>query len=153
MAAVNATEVLAATRDDLPDVLALLRQCELLETGVAEALAGFRIARSKGTLVGCAGLESYGDVGLLRSVAVLGAARRSGLGTKLVEAVAAAARARGLSQLFLLTTTAGDFFERRGFSSVPRSAVPASVAESWEFRVGCPQTALVMRHELDERVS
>jgi amino-acid N-acetyltransferase len=141
-------QVSLATRGDLPEVLALLRQCGLLETGVAEAFEGFRVARSAGSLVGCAGFESHGDVGLLRSVAVEAALRRTGLGTKLVDGVAAAARARGLRQLYLLTTTAGDFFERRGFRPVARSAVPASVAACWEFRSGCPQAALVMCSEL-----
>jgi len=138
-------EVSKATRGDLPALLALLRQCELLETGVAEAIDGFCVARSAGALVGCAGLETYGELGLLRSVAVEVSARSAGLGTQLVESVAAAARAQGLRELFLLTTTAAPFFERRGFVSVLRPSVPEQIADSWEFRVGCPQTALAMR--------
>jgi amino-acid N-acetyltransferase len=139
--------VSTATDADLPEVLALLRQCALLEGGVAEAIHEFSLVRSTGALVGCAGLEVYGDCGLLRSVAVREAARGAGLGERLVDAVAANARMRGLSHLFLLTTTAQGFFERHGFQVVPRSAVPLQVAESWEFRVGCPQTAVAMRRE------
>ncbi len=142
------TEVSMANCADLPDVLALLRQCQLLENGVAEAIDGFCVARSSGTLVGCAGLERYGEMALLRSVAVSESARGAGLGTNLVKSVTTTARTRGLSQLFLLTTTAPAFFERLGFKAVERSAVPAAVADSWEFRVGCPQTAVVMRFEL-----
>jgi len=138
-----------ATAADLPEVLALLRQCALLESGVAEAIHDFAIVRSAGSLVGCAGLEVYGDFGLLRSVAVHESARRAGLGKKLVGSIATSARSRGLSDLFLLTTTAQDFFERYGFQVVPRSAVPAQVAGSWEFRVGCPQTAVALRFVLE----
>ena len=141
-------EIIRATREDLQAVLALVKQCELLETGVADAIDDFFVARSAAALVGCAGLETYGEVGLLRSVAVESSMRSVGLGTKLVASVAAAARARGLGELFLLTTTASRFFERRGFTSVSRSSVPARIADSWEFRVGCPQTALAMRIEL-----
>lgn len=144
------TEVSIATNGDLPAVLALLRRCELLESGVAEAIDSFWVARSAHALVGCAGLEMYGPFGLIRSVAVDVSARGSGLGTKLVERVAATAGTRGLSHLFLLTTTAPEFFQQRGFHTVERSAVPAEVAESWEFRVGCPQTAVAMRFELKE---
>jgi amino-acid N-acetyltransferase len=142
--------VSAAKKADLLDVLALLRRCQLLENGVAEAFGSFCVARASGKLVGCAGLEGYGELGLLRSVAVSESARGAGLGTKLVDFVAATARTRGLSRLFLLTTTAPAFFERLGFKVMERSAVPAAIAESWEFRVGCPQTAVAMRFELKE---
>jgi amino-acid N-acetyltransferase len=138
-----------ATREDLPAVLELLRQCDLLETGVAEAIDHFCIASTASGLVGCAGLETYGELGLLRSVAVDASARGTGVGTRLVEAVVAAARERGLRDLFLLTTTAAPFFERRGFASVLRSSVPAEIAASWEFRAGCPQTAIIQRLVLD----
>jgi amino-acid N-acetyltransferase len=141
-------QISPATSTDLPDVLALLRQSQLLETGVAEAITNFSLARAETQLVGCAGFEPYGDCGLLRSVAVDASARATGVGTRLVDSVAAAARARGLVHLFLLTTTAASFFERRGFRSFPRAEVPPPIARSWEFRVGCPQTAIAMRFEL-----
>jgi amino-acid N-acetyltransferase len=140
-----------ATIADLADVLALLQRCSLLETGVREAIADFWVARSGGQLLGCAGLETYGDRGLLRSVAVEAAARGSGLGSRLVERTAAMAREKGVRELFLLTTTAPRFFTRCGFEAIPRDAVPQAVAESWEFREGCPQTALPMRRLLEAR--
>jgi len=146
----QAVELARANTDDLAGVLDLMRQCALLESGIAESIDSFIVARSAGALVGCAGLETYGGLGLLRSVAVSESARGHGLGTKLVGAVAALARSRGLHQLFLLTTTAPGFFERQGFLAVARSAVPAPIAQSWEFSVGCSQTALVMRCELME---
>ena len=128
-------EISRATREDLQAVLALVKRCGLLETGVADAIDDFFVARSAAALVGCAGWETYGEFGLLRSVAVDSSARTVGLGTDLVASVAAAARERGLCELFLLTTTASRFFERRGFVSVSRSSVPAQIADSWEFRV------------------
>jgi amino-acid N-acetyltransferase len=150
MASSQSTEVSKATQADVPAVLALLRRCELLETGVPEAIDGFVVGRSAGELIGCAALEPHGEMGLLRSVAVHAEARSRGLGTALVTHVVAAARGRGLRELFLLTTTAERFFERRGFEAVPRNSVPAEIADSWEFRVGCPQTALPMRLALKE---
>lgn len=143
-------EISKASRADLQGVLALVKRCDLLESGVADAIDDFVVARTTDALVGCAGLETYGELGLLRSVAVEPSLRTVGLGTKLVASVADVARARGLRDLFLLTTTASRFFERRGFASVLRSSVPAEIAESWEFRVGCPQTALAMRLHLKE---
>ena len=101
-----AVEVSKATQADLADVLALVRDCELLETGVAEAIENFVVARTAGSLTGCAGLEVYGALVLRRSVAVRGSTRRAGLGSELVARVTAAARALELRELFLLTTTA-----------------------------------------------
>jgi amino-acid N-acetyltransferase len=144
----SAVEVSTATRAELSDVLALVHECELLETGVAEAIESFVVARAKGSLIGCAGLEVYGALGLLRSVAVRASTRGAGVGSELVARITAAARAQGLRELFLLTTTASQFFERRGFQTVKRAALPPEIAESWEFRVGCPQTALPMRLSL-----
>lgn len=141
-------EVSKATQAELSDVLALVQECELLETGVAEAIESFVVARAAGTLIGCAGLEVYGSLGLLRSVAVRASARCAGLGSELVGRITAAARGQGLRELFLLTTSASQFFERRGFQAVERSLVPTEIAASWEFRVGCPRTALPMRLSL-----
>ena len=139
-----------ATHADLPAVLALLRQSDLLETGVSEAIERFQMARLDSQVVGCAGLEIYAEAGLLRSVAVEPSARNAGLGAALVRTVVATAREAGLRELYLLTTTAPGFFERLGFARVERCDVPAVVADSWEFRVGCPQSAQAMRLTLQE---
>ena len=145
----SAPRLSSATPADLPAVLALVRQSKLLENGVSEAIERFLIARVDSRAVGCAGLEIYADGGLLRSVAVEPSARQAGLGAALVGGVVAAARQVGLRELYLLTTTAPGFFERLGFARVERSDVPLAVAESWEFRVGCPQTAQAMRLVLE----
>lgn len=137
--------VSAATGDDLASVLEVLRECQLPEQGVAEGLDRFLIARVAGALVGCAGLEVHGKAGLLRSVAVREAARDLGVGSELVARVVERACAEQLGELFLLTTTAAPFFERRGFCLAPRSSAPPELADSWEFRAGCPQAARCLR--------
>src|SRR5690349_17740468 len=74
----------SATAADLDDALALLTAVDLPHDGVAEHLDGFAVARdAAGRLVGVAGLERHGSVGLLRSVAVDPALHRSGLGSRL----------------------------------------------------------------------
>jgi amino-acid N-acetyltransferase len=138
-------ELSPAKHGDLPEILALLQRCQLLEDGVAAAIDDFLVARSVDGILGCAGFETYGDLGLLRSVAVEPRVRKLGLGRDLVLGVVDAMRRRGLHELFLLTTTAAPFFEHLGFVAIPRGSVPPGVAASWEFRVGCPQTALPMR--------
>ena len=60
------------------------------------------------------------------------------------------ARERGVSAIFLLTTTAEDFFPRFGFERVSRAAVPESVRASVEFQSACPASAVVMALPIEE---
>jgi amino-acid N-acetyltransferase len=71
--------------------------------------------------------------------------RGQGLAASLVEAVLERAARVGLRSVYLLTTTAHDYFARRGFSDCERSAAPQPIQESWEFRSGCPSSASFMK--------
>ena len=64
----------------------LLRTLDLPTAGVSEWSERFWIADHAGKPVGVVGIEQYGDAALLRSVAVDGTWRDSGLGQALVEA-------------------------------------------------------------------
>jgi len=98
--------------------------------------------------VGVGGLERYGEVALLRSVAVEASARGAGHGTALCEDLLDRARAEGVSTVYLLTTTAGAFFDRLGFERVDRASVPEPIRETEEFADLCPSAAVCMRREL-----
>jgi N-acetylglutamate synthase-like GNAT family acetyltransferase/SAM-dependent methyltransferase len=111
---------------------------------------GYAIAERDGALVGLAGLEVHGRWGLLRSVAVSPHAQKGGLGAALVRDRLAWAEARGLAGVYLLTTTAPDYFRRLGFEAVERSAAPAEIQASVEFSSACPATAVVMVMPLPE---
>jgi amino-acid N-acetyltransferase len=130
---------------DWPAMEALLESARLPLDGARDHLASFVIAERGGAIVGCAGVERYGDAALLRSVAVAESERSRGVGAALVERCLADARAKGLSTVLLLTTTAEQFFPRFGFEVVDRAGVPDAVRESAEFRGACPASATVMR--------
>jgi amino-acid N-acetyltransferase len=135
---------------DLGDVLALLRRANLPTEGVdANALRNFVIAESEGTPVGVVGLELYRGSALLRSAAVEESWRGSGVGKALVERALEITQMRGIHDVFLLTTTAEDYFPRFGFACCGREAVPAAVQKSVEFQGACPETAVVMRKRLE----
>jgi amino-acid N-acetyltransferase len=78
-------------------------------------------------------------------VAVDAEYRGQGLAASLVEAAVERAKRVNLRAVYLLTTTARDYFARRGFADCPREEAPAAVRESWEFRTGCPSTAAFMK--------
>jgi N-acetylglutamate synthase-like GNAT family acetyltransferase len=138
-----------AERDALPEVLALLRESSLPIAGVAENIESFLVARGDdGSLLGCVGLEVYGNVGLLRSLAVAGRARGSGLGARLVEGIFQLALSKGVEDLYLLTTTAESYFPRFGFERLSREEADARLAASEELRGACPASAVLMRRTL-----
>jgi amino-acid N-acetyltransferase len=126
-------------------VSSLLRESQLPTEGVEEWLHRFWVADHQGQLVGVAGLERYGDSGLLRSVAVAPGWRGSGLGRALVDRVLQEGHAAGVREVYLLTTTAEHYFPRLGFACVEREDVPAGVRASAEFTGACPASAVVMR--------
>ncbi len=71
-----------------------------------------------------------------------------GIGIALTDAALNLAQARGVGDVFLLTTTAERFFPRFGFERITREEVPPSVRASIEFASACPESAVVMRKRL-----
>jgi len=134
-----------ATPGDWPGIERLLLDRELPVAGAREQLDGFLVFSEGSGISGCAAIERYGDIGLLRSVAVTGGAAGRGRGTALVEACIEHARRLGLRALYLLTTTAAGFFPRFGFETIPRESLPPSLSASEELRGACPASAVAMR--------
>jgi N-acetylglutamate synthase-like GNAT family acetyltransferase len=98
-----------------------------------------------GILVRVAGYERYGDDILLRSVAVAESHRSTGIGARLTADRLAHAQAGGASAAYLLPDTANGYWRRHGFEPIERSAAPAAVAGSREWRHACPASATAMK--------
>ena len=134
----------SARTEDLTAVVALLGDAKLPTEGVAESFEHFVVAERDGAITGVAGLEVYGDVGLLRSVAVAATERGRGLGGALTEAILARARELALAEVYLLTETAADFFPRHGFERIDRAAAAPAVRASAEFTTLCATSSIAM---------
>ncbi len=138
----NKHELRPARAADLPAVVALLESCGLPIGDVSEAmLASFCVAEADGRVVGTAGVEAFGADALLRSLAVEEASRGGGLAARLVDWCEGEARRQGVEKVYLLTTTAAEYFRKRGYADMPRDAVPAAVAGHAQFRSLCPASA------------
>lgn len=137
-----------ATPGDLLGILELLRHSGLPTQGLADHLADTLVVRNGPRVVAAAALERYTDGDLLRSVVVEDALRGSGIGRRLTLATLERARQHGAREVFLLTTTAEQYFPKFGFSRVDRAEVPESVRQSVEFTAACPASAVVMRKTL-----
>lgn len=144
-----------ATRGDLPAIERLLTDSALPVAGVAAILDAhpehFIVAETAGTpreIVGVGGLEVCCGDALLRSVAVRPDWRAHGVGRELVSRLLAEASSRDIRALYLLTTTAENYFPRFGFERIERKQVPAAIAETVEFKSACPDSAVAMAREV-----
>lgn len=142
----------AATEADWPQISELLSETALPLDGAYEQLSHFRLAVEKtnpASIGAVAGIEPYGTVGLLRSVAVRPQLQGSGLGRFMVTDLIQKARAYGLTELILLTLSAASFFTRLGFKEIKREDLAGSaVLASVEFDSVCPASATHMRLDL-----
>jgi amino-acid N-acetyltransferase len=96
------------------------------------------------TPVGLVGLELFGDTALLRSLVVAPEQRSRALGSILVEHAERHAQAAGARTIYLLTTTAEEFFARRGYRRVERATAPAAIRNTREFAGICPASSAFM---------
>jgi amino-acid N-acetyltransferase len=139
-----------AEAKDIDDVLSLLAGAHLPVEGVAEHFGQFFVARDGGRVVGCVGQERYGNVSLLRSLTVSPDLRQGGLGKALARRLLDEARASGVSEVVLLTTTATGFFARHfGFIETERDQFDESFADSPEWGLPRCSSAVCMRLLID----
>ena len=137
--------VTAATAADVPEIKLLLAENDLPTAGVEDHWKAFVVAREGRALAGCGGAEVYNGVALIRSIAVAAPRRGSGIGDQIVRRLLDDLKKRGVAELYLLTTTAEEYFGKRGFEKVNRVEVPPRLLRSREFQDACPTTATCMR--------
>lgn len=99
-------------------------------------------------LVGVVGLEPYGKVALLRSLAVRPQYRDLGLGRLLVASIEEHAHHLHVDCLSLLTTTAEKFFMRCDYEIIVRASAPAIIRATTQFRELCPANSVCMMKRL-----
>ena len=134
----------AVLPDELPCIRAMLSAATLPTEDLGGGAVQFIVADSEDGVVGAIGLETFGNVGLLRSLVVRPELRGVGIGGQLVIALETHARENNVDQLVLLTQTAAPFFTARGYGAIDRKDAPHSVQSSAEFRSLCPASATCM---------
>jgi len=137
------TSIRRAAPADYPRIVEILTASGLPLAGL-HGPDDFLVLCAKDEVIGCAAIERYGRVGLLRSVAVTATERNRGLGRFLIEELLTRARQEQLAELVLLTTTAEKFFFRIGFRTIQRGQVPLAAQSSVEFQSACPASATIM---------
>src|ERR1700720_477740 len=137
--------ITAARAGDVEAIKELLEVNELPLEGVDDHWKTFVVARDGETLVGCGGSEAYSNAALIRSIAVEPTHRNRGIARMIVRQLLDRLSAIGVREFYLLTTTAQDYFKKRGFKKCDRDEVNPQLLASREFQDACPSSATVMR--------
>ncbi len=144
--------MIAATPQHLPAIAELLKACALPTEDLAQQdLSLFLVSEEENHIKAVGGLESFGNIALLRSVATTAASRGQGLANRLVQQLEEMARSKGITTLYLLTETAAGYFESLGYASCSRDSAPPAIRASNQFSSLCPNSATLMVKQLARR--
>jgi N-acetylglutamate synthase-like GNAT family acetyltransferase len=128
---------------------AALNKAGLPADDIAEpAVHAWRFSFADDIPAGFGALEAHGDDALMRSLVVLPPLRGRGFGKAIVRALEAEAIVLKCGAVYLLTTTAQDFFGTLGYAVVARVDVPPAIRATKQFAALCPDTAAVMARQL-----
>ncbi len=135
------------TEEKRKHAIELLRQQQLPVSDI-DSNTQLYLLQDDEMVVGTAGLEVFGDCGLLRSVSVIKEVQGKGYGGFITETMEKHAAKNGISCMYLLTTTAEIFFTKKGYTAVNSDDVPESIKQSTEFASVCPSSAVVMKKKI-----
>ena len=137
-----------ALPEPTPDLIAALETAGLPTDDLHEPGRRFYRFEDDAGLIGYGGLEQIGPDVLIRSMVVVDARRGGGLGAEVLSWLETRAAEQKATALYLLTTSATAFFQRHGYTALPRSAAPPAIAASRQFSTLCPASATFMFKEL-----
>ena len=117
-----------------------------------EHLEHFFVAQANSGVMAVGGLElipqlsedASETLGLIRSFAVDIVFRHQGVAEELLRQTLKYAEGLGISDLYLLTETADQFFSTRGFVALDRDLAPEPVRRTRQFSELCPGSAILM---------
>ncbi|MBP9796227.1 MAG: GNAT family N-acetyltransferase [Chitinophagales bacterium] len=122
----------------------LLKNSGLPFEDINKHLKDFLCLMNNEEIIAVGGLEIYDDVALLRSLAVVEGKRNQGLGQLVYSALIEHAKSKNIKQIYLLTETAEKFFLKNGFIKVERNKIPETIKNTYEYKVLCAESAIVL---------
>jgi amino-acid N-acetyltransferase len=128
-------------------VISLLKENNLPVADLDEKKTLFAFLENA-KVIGSGGLEFFNRSALLRSISIKKDLQGMGAGKLLLYELETIARQKNISSLYLLTTTAKDFFSKEGYEIIQRDKVPEEIKNTTEFSLVCPTSATVMRKNL-----
>lgn len=137
----------AANAEQRQLAIALLQQHKLPVTDIDDDKILY-LLQDGDTAIGTVGLEIFEDCALLRSVSVVKEQQGKGYGKFMNDAIENYVKDAGINCLYLLTTTAKDFFDKQGYCIISREEAPVTIKQTAEFTSLCPSSAVVMKKRI-----
>lgn len=128
----------------------LLASVDLPTDDIAEgSSACFYFVEYQTETIALIGMERFNHEALIRSLMVKPTHQNQGVGRQLIEYIQQKALRLGVTHLYLLTTTASNYFEQQGFHIITREQTPGAIRTTKEFSHICPANATIMRKTLN----
>jgi len=143
-------QIVEAIEQSRDEMINLLQSNNLPTEDLPTSLHEFYAAIDEGRVVGLIGMERYSHYALLRSMVVHPAYRNRHIAEKLVQLLEQTAHVSGITAMYLLTETAPQYFERKGYQKITRDEVPKALQASSEFSHVCPVSAIVMKKMISQ---
>lgn len=121
--------------DDVPALAQLIVAGELPPLFIEEFAQGFVVVEHASEIVGCGGLEVYGEnSGVIRSVVVDERLRGKRVGEKIARLLTEDALAAGVDDVYLFTMHAHPFWLRLGYADVTLDAWKQAPRVCWQYQ-------------------
>jgi len=134
--------------ENIDAIKTLLKKSDLPYSDIPKDNIKFIANVEEGILNACIAVESFGTDGLLRSFALKSSQRNCGVGSKLLNTILERNKGNGIRTLHLLTTTADQYFLKKGFKVGDRSHAPKAIKATTEFSELCPASSVYMTFKI-----
>ena len=103
---------------------------------IYDSIRDFLVAEDNGKVIGCCSLHiTWEDLAEVRSLVILPAQQKKGVGAKLLQATLKEAKRLALPKVFALTSQP-EFFQKYGFERISRKSLPHKI---WGDCLKCPK--------------
>jgi amino-acid N-acetyltransferase len=108
----------------------------------------FFVEKNDNEIIAAGGIEDAGTDAIIRSIAVAENYKGKGYGAQITRQLLNYAKTKNKKDIYLLTTTADNYFPRFGFKEVKRQDLPAALKSSSQYKDVCPSSAVIMKLKL-----
>lgn len=127
-------EIRAGRPDEIDEISALITSESMPAIELDRWIDSFFVLDDGEKLVGCAGVEIYGEDACLRSVMTAPELRGTGEGIRMIKHALDYMRERGAKRCYLFTMTAEKWFPRFGFEVCSLDDFTSGARESWQYK-------------------
>jgi amino-acid N-acetyltransferase len=139
--------IVPASQNSFSAAIALLKKYNLPTEDLDPGKQLF-VVEDGDRVIGTVAVEYDYNNALLRSLSVEEEKRSTGTGKELVDFIEDYVQKQGVQTIYLLTTTAADFFSKRGYEIIDRNNVPDFIKNTSEYSVICASSSTLMKKDL-----